>query len=79
MGKNGFILTLEIIVVSHHLKNFYTEKIMPSFPLPPNPKIGCTIYDDFKRTWVVWNGDEWVDIVLHEHRCKLNNEKPIQD
>ena len=52
---------------------------MPSFPLPPNPKLGCTIYDDFKRTWVVWNGDEWVDIVLHEHRCQLNNEKPIQD
>ena len=59
--------------------NLFLLNGMPSFPLPPNPKLGCTIYDDFKRTWVVWNGDEWVDIVLHEHRCKLNNEKPIQD
>ena len=52
---------------------------MPSFPLPPNPKLGCTIYDDYKRVWVVWNGSEWVDIVLNEHRCKLDNEESVQD
>ena len=59
--------------------NLFLLNGMPSFPLPPNPKLGCTIYDDYKRVWGVWNGSEWVDIVLNEHRCKLNNEKPIQD
>ena len=59
--------------------NLFLTLGMPSYPLPPTPKLGCTIYDDYKRVWVVWNGSEWVDIVLNEHRCKLDNEKPIQD
>ena len=50
---------------------------MPSYPLPPNPKLGCTIYDDYKRVWVVWNGTEWVDIILNEHRCKLDGETNV--
>ena len=56
-----------------------TLKPMPSFPLPQNPKLGCTLYDDIRRIWVVWNGDEWVDVILNEHRCNLDNEKHIQD
>ena len=52
---------------------------MPSFPLPQNPKLGFTLYDDIRRIWVVWNGDEWVDVILNEHRCNLDNEKHIHD
>ena len=61
---------------------------MPSFPLPKNPQLGCTLYDDHRKIWVVWNGDEWVDVILNKHKCKddifkdstinLDNEEPIQ-
>ena len=47
---------------------------MPSYPLPETHQLGCTIYDDLRKLWVVWNGDEWVDVILKEHRCKLDNE-----
>ena len=60
-------------------KNLFLTLGMPSYPLPPDPKLGCTIYDDYKRVWVVWNGSEWVDVVLNEHRCKLDNEESVQD
>ena len=46
--------------------NLFLTLGMPSYPLPPNPKLGCTIYDDYKRVWVVWNGSGKVDIVLNE-------------
>ena len=51
---------------------------MPSFPLPPNPKTGCVMFDDFRRMWIVFNGKEWVDVNLKEHNCSLN-EKSIQE
>ena len=51
---------------------------MPSFPLPPNPKEGCLIFDDHRNMWIVFNGKEWVDVNLKEHKCNLN-EEPIQD
>ena len=59
--------------------NLFLLNGMPSFPLPQNPSLGCTLYDDHRNIWIVWNGDEWVDVILNEHRCQLNNEKPIQD
>ena len=51
---------------------------MPSFPLPPNPKEGCLIFDDHRNMWIVFNGKQWVDVNLKEHKCNLN-EEPIQD
>lgn len=53
--------------------------MMPSYPLPQNPSLGCTLYDDHRNIWIVWNGDEWVDVILNEHRCNLDNEKHIQN
>ena len=64
---------------SNTVTNLFLTIGMPSFPLPQNPKLGCTLYDDYRRIWVVWNGDEWVDVILNEHRCNLDNEKHIQD
>ena len=51
---------------------------MPSYPLPPNPKEGCLIFDDHREVWIVFNGKEWVDVNLKEHKCNLNEES-IQD
>ena len=45
---------------------------MPSYPLPPNPKEGCLMFDDYRRMWIVFNGKEWVDVNLKEHNCNLN-------
>ena len=59
--------------------NLFLLNGMPSYPLPQNPSLGCTLYDDHRNIWIVWNGDEWVDVILNEHRCHLNNEKPIQE
>ena len=51
---------------------------MPSFPLPPNPKTGCVMFDDYRRMWIVFNGKQWVDVDLQEHKCNLN-EKSVQE
>ena len=58
--------------------NLFLLNGMPSFPLPPNPDIGCVMFDDYRNMWIVFNGKEWVDVNLKEHNCTLN-EKPIQD
>ncbi len=58
--------------------NLFLLNGMPSFPLPPNPKEGCLIFDDHREMWIVFNGKEWVDVNLKEHRCNLNEES-IQD
>ena len=58
--------------------NLFLTLGMPSFPLPPDPKIGCVMFDDYRKMWIVFNGKEWVDINLKEHKCSLN-EKRIQD
>ena len=58
--------------------NLFLLNGMPSFPLPPNPKEGCLIFDDHREMWIVFNGNEWVDVNLKEHRCNLNEES-IQD
>jgi hypothetical protein len=51
---------------------------MPSYPLPPNPKEGCLMFDDYRRMWIVFNGKKWVDVDLQEHKCNLN-EKSVQE
>ena len=51
---------------------------MPSYPLPPNPKVGCLMFDDYKRMWIVFNGEEWIEVDLKEHKCNLN-EKSVQE
>ena len=58
--------------------NLFLTLGMPSFPLPPDPKIGCVMFDDYRKMWIVFNGKEWVDVNLKEHNCSLN-EKRIQD
>jgi len=45
---------------------------MPSYPLPPNPDIGCVVFDDHRNMWIVFNGKEWVEVNLKEHKCNLN-------
>ena len=52
---------------------------MPNYPYPLNPKVGSVIYNYYKRVCMVWNGNEWVDVILNEHRCKLDNEKSVQE
>ena len=63
---------------SNTATNLFLTIGMPSFPLPPNPNIGCVMFDDYRNMWIVFNGKEWVDVNLKEHNCTLN-EKPIQD
>ena len=63
---------------SNTVTNLFLTIGMPSFPLPPNPDIGCVMFDDYRNMWIVFNGKEWVDVNLKEHNCTLN-EKPIQD
>ena len=58
--------------------NLFLLNGMPSFPLPPNPKEGCLMFDDYRMMWIVFNGKEWVDVNLKEHNCSLN-EEPIQE
>ena len=58
--------------------NLFLLNGMPSFPLPPNPDIGCVMFDDYRNMWIVFNGKEWVDVNLKEHKCNLN-EEPIQE
>ena len=58
--------------------NLFLLNGMPSYPLPPNPKEGCLMFDDQRMMWIVFNGKEWVDVNLKEHNCSLN-EKPIQE
>ena len=64
---------------SNTVTNLFLKIGMPSYPLPPNPKEGCLIYDDHRRMWIVYTGKEWVDVILKEHKCNLTNEKHIQD
>lgn len=52
--------------------NLFLLNGMPSFPLPPNPKEGCLMFDDYRMMWIVFNGKEWVDVNLKEHKCNLN-------
>ena len=69
--------------------NLFLLNGMPSFPLPPNPDIGCVMFDDYRNMWIVFNGKEWVDVDLREHKCELSveeimfgkklNEESIQD
>ena len=58
--------------------NLFLLNGMPSFPLPPNPDIGCVMFDDYRNMWIVFNGEEWVDVNLKEHKCNLN-EKSVQE
>ena len=53
-----------------------TTKIIPIYK--PNPKAGCLMFDDYKRMWIVFNGKEWVEVDLKEHKCNLN-EKSVQE
>ena len=61
-----------------YLKKLFLTISMPSYPLPPNPKEGCLMFDDYRRMWIVFNGKQWVDVDLQEHKCNLN-EKSVQE
>ncbi len=63
---------------SNTVTNSFLILGMPSFPLPLNPKTGCVMFDDYRGMWIVFNGKDWVDINLKEHKCSLN-EKSVQD
>ena len=52
--------------------NLFLLNGMPSYPLPPNPDIGCVVFDDHRNMWIVFTGKEWVDVNLKEHKCNLN-------
>ena len=53
-----------------------TTKIIPIYK--PNPKAGCLMFDDYKRMWIVFNGENWIEVDLKEHKCNLN-EKSVQE
>ena len=58
--------------------NLFLLNGMPSYPLPINPKEGCLMFDDYRKMWIVFNGKQWVDVDLQEHKCNLN-EKSVQE
>ena len=50
---------------------------MPKFPLPPNPKAGCLMFDDIRSVYVAFNGKEWIDICLYEYKSRESLERVI--
>tara|TARA_B100000519_G_scaffold161942_1_gene144534 strand:- start:1249 stop:1416 length:168 start_codon:yes stop_codon:yes gene_type:complete len=50
---------------------------MPKFPLPPNPKPGCLMFDDIRSVYVAFNGKEWIDIYLYEYKTRESLERVI--
>ena len=38
------------------------------------PKTGRIEFDVKKQLWIVYNGEEWVEVDLKKHRCNFNNE-----
>ena len=63
---------------SNTATNLFLMIGMPSYPLPPNPKAGCLMFDDYKKMWIVFNSEECVEVDLKAHKCNLN-EKSIQE
>jgi len=57
--------------------NLFPLNGMPKFPLPPNPKAGCLMFDDQRAVWVAFNGKEWIDIYLNEYITKSSLERVI--
>ena len=33
------------------------------------------MFDDYRRMWIVFNGKQWVDVDLREHKCELSVEE----
>ena len=41
---------------------------------PENSKAGRTEFDHKRQLWIVFNGEEWVEVDLKKHYCKFKNE-----
>ena len=41
---------------------------------PENSKAGQIEFDVKRQLWIVFNGEEWVEVDLKKHRCNLNDE-----
>ena len=50
---------------------------MTKFPLPPNPKTGCLMFDDIRSVYVAFNGKEWIDIYLYEYKTRESLKRVI--
>ena len=37
------------------------------------PKTGRIEFDVKRQLWIVYNGNEWVEVDLKKHRCNFNN------
>ena len=37
------------------------------------PKTGRCEFDVKRQLWIVFNGEEWVEVDLKKHRCNFNN------
>ena len=48
---------------------------MPKFPLPPNPKAGCLMFDDHIGLWVFFNGKKWIHFDMRNYSRKSSLEK----
>ena len=42
---------------------------------PKNSKAGGIEFDTKRQLWVVFNGEEWVEVDLKKHYCKFKNGK----
>ena len=38
------------------------------------PKVGRIEFDVKRQLWIVFNGEEWVEVDLKKHRCNFKNE-----
>ena len=41
------------------------------------PKTGRIEFDVKRQLWIVYNGEEWVEVDLKKHRCNFNDENLI--
>jgi len=41
---------------------------------PENSKAGRTEFDHKRQLWIVFNGEEWVEVDLKKHRCNFNDK-----
>lgn len=44
------------------------------FMQPKNPKEGDMYFSRYRDCWRVFNGSDWIDVNLKEHRCILSEE-----
>ena len=57
--------------------NLSSEQSSPEKTKEKKPKTGRCEFDVKRHLWIVFNGEEWVEVDLKKHYCNFKNDKNI--